>query len=518
MTGGECVQCSRKGQALQRKASHARAAPNIPPIVHDVLRSPGQPLAAQARAFMEPRFGHDFSGVRVHADARAAASARALDAVAYTVGRDVVFAAGRYRPHCPDRPGMAILAHELSHVVQQSGAGAPEAGGIGVPPARAEQEADAASRAVVAGARAPALSRGIGPAVMALTDAAFRAQLGSTPQQAEAIDTLFHNAQFLALWNYLRSCSATPTKDLGPLKLRVTPDLAIDGVTRFGGYNPSSRTLEINPTKTEHVTNPSEIVDTIVHELIHAVDHLQGVCMAAGAAPAPLQGAATVSRDPLPAPAVTPAQVGLLHDVGPSASDPCSETIDENAAAQQIITRVIQSNIAVARVGHPTLTFVNMIIRGDPAALAFYNSCRTTACAQPAGPVRTAAITDCSQRTIARFIPSALTPALLPSRVYFDVDRATLRPDARETLHLVALYLASHPAVKVRLIGRADSTGEASYNQALSERRANAVKVFLASEGVPPAQIAATLGLGESAPLSIATSTMWRDRSVEITP
>jgi hypothetical protein len=94
----------------------------VPPIVHDVLRSPGQPLEAATRADMEPRFGHDFSRVRVHTDARAAESARAVNALAYTVGHNVAFAAGRYVPRAPS--GRALLAHELCHVLRQ-----PEARG-----------------------------------------------------------------------------------------------------------------------------------------------------------------------------------------------------------------------------------------------------------------------------------------------------------------------------------------------------------------------------------------------------
>jgi hypothetical protein len=72
---------------------------------------------------MEPRFGHDFSDVRVHADTGAAASARAVNALAYTVGRDVVFAAGQYTPSTDS--GRKLLAHELAHVVQQRAGGAP---------------------------------------------------------------------------------------------------------------------------------------------------------------------------------------------------------------------------------------------------------------------------------------------------------------------------------------------------------------------------------------------------------
>ena len=90
----------------------------MPPIVHEVLALPGQPLDAATRAFMEPRFGHDFSRVRVHSDSRAAESARAEDALAYTVAQDVVFGEGRYAPHTSE--GRKLLVHELTHVVQQS--------------------------------------------------------------------------------------------------------------------------------------------------------------------------------------------------------------------------------------------------------------------------------------------------------------------------------------------------------------------------------------------------------------
>jgi hypothetical protein len=78
----------------------------------------GRPLPAGVRAFFEPRFGHDLGDVRVHADDRAARSARALDAAAYTVGRDVVFAPGQYRPDAEQ--GRRLLAHELAHVLHQT--------------------------------------------------------------------------------------------------------------------------------------------------------------------------------------------------------------------------------------------------------------------------------------------------------------------------------------------------------------------------------------------------------------
>ncbi|HEX7940372.1 MAG TPA: DUF4157 domain-containing protein [Gemmatimonadaceae bacterium] len=107
---------------LQRRDAGG-AAPSAeggvaPPIVHEALGSAGQPLDPGARTFLESRLGADFSDVRVHADPLGAASAQAIGALAYTVGRDIVFAEGKYAPSTPD--GMRLLAHEATHVVQQS--------------------------------------------------------------------------------------------------------------------------------------------------------------------------------------------------------------------------------------------------------------------------------------------------------------------------------------------------------------------------------------------------------------
>ena len=89
----------------------------VPSAVTNVVRSPGQPLDQPTRAYMEPRFGQDFSGVRVHTDNEAALSARAVGARAYAVGRHVVFARDRFDP--ATSAGRQLLAHELAHVVQQ---------------------------------------------------------------------------------------------------------------------------------------------------------------------------------------------------------------------------------------------------------------------------------------------------------------------------------------------------------------------------------------------------------------
>jgi hypothetical protein len=153
--GVECPECRQK--RLQREGTLQRSAVNstptngVPPIVHDVLNSSGQPLDAGTRAFMEPRFGHDFSRVRVHTDARAAESARSVNALAYTVGRNVVFGTGQYSPGTGE--GRKLLAHELTHVVQQklSGNRAQPKLSINNPNDTAEIEADRAANEVTSG-------------------------------------------------------------------------------------------------------------------------------------------------------------------------------------------------------------------------------------------------------------------------------------------------------------------------------------------------------------------------------
>lgn len=88
-----------------------------PPIVDEVLRTPGQPLDYAERAFFETRFGHDFCQVRIHTGHRAAESARAINSRAYEMGSQVVFATDQFSQGTPQ--GRLVLAHELVHVVQQ---------------------------------------------------------------------------------------------------------------------------------------------------------------------------------------------------------------------------------------------------------------------------------------------------------------------------------------------------------------------------------------------------------------
>ncbi len=117
---GECEACKRKRLGLQRKQVNNQESSDVPAIVYNTLNSPGQPLDRGTRGFMESRFGHDFSQVRIHTGAQAAEAGRSVKARAYTVGNAIVFGDGQYRPHHTE--GRRLLAHELTHVVQQGGA------------------------------------------------------------------------------------------------------------------------------------------------------------------------------------------------------------------------------------------------------------------------------------------------------------------------------------------------------------------------------------------------------------
>jgi hypothetical protein len=158
VAGGECEGCSKK--RLQRAQRGNTKVSEVPEIVHEVLRSPGQPLDSETRAFMEPHFDHDFSQVRVHTDAKASESAQTVDALAYTVGRDVVFASGQYTPDT--QMGRGLLAHELTHVLQAGNAPATstiEMGHADSLEERAAEHNEAAARPVVGYSAANLLQR-----------------------------------------------------------------------------------------------------------------------------------------------------------------------------------------------------------------------------------------------------------------------------------------------------------------------------------------------------------------------
>ncbi len=116
----KCQACAHDEDRIQRKPKAADGllhTPNSQAHINS-LHGDGQPLSRAARNFFEPRFGVDFSSVRIHSDAQADANAQSINARAFTLGQNVVFAAGQYAPDT--HQGKKLLAHELTHVVQQS--------------------------------------------------------------------------------------------------------------------------------------------------------------------------------------------------------------------------------------------------------------------------------------------------------------------------------------------------------------------------------------------------------------
>jgi hypothetical protein len=115
------VQRQVKEEEILQTQKFSKQTPEVTPDLESciqTLRSGGQSLPESVRAFFEPRFGYDFSQVCMHTDAQAAESARVMNALAYTVGKDIVFGAGQYAPNTP--VGQRLLAHELVHTIQQT--------------------------------------------------------------------------------------------------------------------------------------------------------------------------------------------------------------------------------------------------------------------------------------------------------------------------------------------------------------------------------------------------------------
>lgn len=163
IAGGTCHECSASKKPVMRRAKRgSTSSDSVPESVYAVLRSPGRQLDSRTLAAMKPRFGRDFSDVRVHTDSSAARSASAVNAMAYTVGRDIVFGDGYYAPGTLS--GRSLLAHELTHVAQNGTAQPSSSAPISIGPAadRFEAEADEHARAVAQGepsARAISSSR-----------------------------------------------------------------------------------------------------------------------------------------------------------------------------------------------------------------------------------------------------------------------------------------------------------------------------------------------------------------------
>ena len=157
--GGEpaSTRSDAPARRLQRLPAAGPEAASAPSEAQQALNTPGRPLDRATRSFFEPRFDRDFSSVRIHTDGAADRSARAVNARAYTVGRQIVFAAGEYAPHTST--GRHLLAHELAHVIQQDAGPnrsiqrAPGPAGETAPPVAGKEEGDKTEGTAAVGGR-----------------------------------------------------------------------------------------------------------------------------------------------------------------------------------------------------------------------------------------------------------------------------------------------------------------------------------------------------------------------------
>lgn len=194
----------------------------------------------------------------------------------------------------------------------------------------------------------------------------FLERLPRTKEQRRAIAALKQNPDFLRVRSYLEGYPGGV-----PLALRVVPGLRAHGVERFGTY--SQGVLTINPTKKEHRENPQELVDTLMHELLHALmamPRADGFPLAADVLDATHD---PVLRETLTSPlrrSRLPATIARYLDAhyGPSASNPSQDFTDINAGAQRFLVKVIRDNIRRAGCGRETLVFENVRARAETAA------------------------------------------------------------------------------------------------------------------------------------------------------
>ena len=199
--GGECEECRKKRKVLQRKTASVSAPSIAPAFVHEALSSPGFALGQGSLDFFQPRLDRDFSSVRVHTGEKEAASASALGARAYTVGRDIVFATGQFAPE--SRDGRWLLAHELAHVAQQADGSvgrAPQALEVGSPGDPLEREADLIANAITgpqlhASGKSETSAGAEGPGRMPIHRALMRVQrAGGDEKTKQAGGTQHHSA------------------------------------------------------------------------------------------------------------------------------------------------------------------------------------------------------------------------------------------------------------------------------------------------------------------------------------
>ena len=265
----------------------------------DVQQPVGRPLDAAARGYFEPRFGYDFSQIRVHTDTAAHASAASHDALAYAAGQDIVFANGQYQPHTT--AGRWLIGHELAHVVQQRGSTASSRGAEGA----LEKDADAAAMQVALGGPVRVAAARNGPPVQfaRVSNGGFGKALEEYTNlhsvENKAIDLLTKSPTFMGLigrldpkYVWFRD-PAVPGQEFNAGGQLTKPPAAAGKrtmlITQGGGSRFEAFGSPDNPNSSDMIViEPSDtpgFIQRIAHEATHAAAFV-------GAAPPPAQSLA----------------------------------------------------------------------------------------------------------------------------------------------------------------------------------------------------------------------------------
>lgn len=304
--GGECDNCKAKRLSLDRHATGSRQPATVPPTVRETVGAAARPLDPAIRTFMEPRFGYDFSAVRLHTDDRAARSARDVNALAYTTGNHIAFAKGSYAPE--SGAGRQLLAHELAHVVQQRQQPQPQSDSISQPGDRDELAADRAAAGVMAG-RGPLQSVASGRSIVQRQAAG----LGTSPKPDVP------SQGQVALESFLNRMWDAQSKQEKPF--RITPKVR-EGLGYLFAFVPSLPVTEYPSTKEVMDKLRSRVPSDIDPNVMRVLDHLPSE-------EKPLSGATKASSDPAK-PSFGPA--GEPPGAGPAKMPEAPKGYDEAAA------------------------------------------------------------------------------------------------------------------------------------------------------------------------------------------
>lgn len=289
---------------------------------------------------MEERFGHNFANVRVHTDARASDSARAVNAVAYTVGNNIVFDGGRYQPNASE--GRELIAHELAHVVQQA-RGPASTSDLWVASANdhAESEADSASRAIVAGASARVGQRVATRLQRQPKPTAPTPAHPGSPSCAPRLGTTEYGCYCGEGSSCVGGLNCTPTDPLDACCQEHDKDYAAGGCTFLDRYNPFTPCYAITRRADAKLCacggrlagrfhGESERYRIAMRLLFCDIEDLSGPAPATPGSPTP-----PTVRGPIPTPVPTPTPPGPAPTSG-RAAPPCVPGVIRRADLQPI--------------------------------------------------------------------------------------------------------------------------------------------------------------------------------------